>query len=100
MDVKKFCEESIEHCNDCIEEERLSGNVVKKSHFGGAKTAYQTVISALLEAESTKKSCNKQSAYASQIADHIETACFVNGEYHPPREKSILSWLQQLRTFA
>ncbi len=43
---------------------------------------------------------NKQSASASQIADHIETTCFVNGEYHPPREKSISRWIQQLRTFA
>ena len=59
MDVKKFCEESIEHCNECIAEERLSGNVVKKAHFVGGKSAYQSVISALLDSESTEKSPNK-----------------------------------------
>lgn len=60
MDVKKFCAERIVFCEEVIAGEKLGGNVVKEEHAKGCKMAYQTVILALLEAESTGKSGNKQ----------------------------------------
>jgi len=61
MDVKKFCEERIVFCDGQIASEKMGGNLPKEEHAKGCKMAYQTVILALLDVESTEKSDNTSS---------------------------------------